>query len=139
MWLRYSIAFFLPTIIGGMGYSVRDSQLLVRPSLHHQILRTDGRIGLRQCSPPFVFGAIYALVVAYFSDKTIKRGPYLAFNAALGVIGFPMIAYCKGNAPRYIGTFLALAGSSANMPGVLAWQANNVIGQSKRAYSSALR
>ncbi|KAG9049977.1 hypothetical protein FS837_008327 [Tulasnella sp. UAMH 9824] len=114
----YSIAFFLPTIIGGMGYSVRDSQLL--------------------CSPPFVFGAIYALVVAYFSDKTIKRGPYLAFNAALGVIGFPMIAYCKGNAPRYIGTFLALAGSSANMPGVLAWQANNVIGQSKRAYSSAL-
>ncbi|KAG8913415.1 hypothetical protein FRC01_004557, partial [Tulasnella sp. 417] len=114
----YSISFFLPTIIGGMGYSVRDSQLL--------------------CSPPFVFGAVYALVVAYFSDKTVKRGPYLAFNALLGVIGFPMLAYCEGNAPRYIGTFLALAGSSANMPGVLAWQANNVIGQSKRAYSSAL-
>ncbi|KAG9019773.1 hypothetical protein FRB90_007916 [Tulasnella sp. 427] len=114
----YSITFFLPTIIGGMGYNVRDSQLL--------------------CSPPFVFGAVYALVVAHFSDKTVRRGPYLAFNASLGVIGFAMLAYCEGKAPRYIGTFFALAGSSANMPGVLAWQANNVVGQSKRAFSSAL-
>lgn len=41
------------------------------------------------------------------------------------------------NRARYFGVFLATAGSNANVPCVLTFQANNIRGQWKRAFCSA--
>jgi hypothetical protein len=74
----------------------------------------------------------------------------------MSIIGSVMIAYTHSNATRYTGVFITLCGCVANVPAVLAYvslyasslytgvncnalqQANNIVGQSKRAYSSAL-
>ncbi|KAG8931508.1 hypothetical protein FRC02_002633 [Tulasnella sp. 418] len=114
----YAISFFLPVILAGMRYNTRDSQLL--------------------CSPPYVFTVIYALIFSIISDRVNKRAPFLLLNCILSIIGGVLIAYTKGNGSRYFGVFIMLAGCSANVPGVLAYQANNIVGQSKRAYASAL-
>ncbi|KAL8686939.1 MAG: hypothetical protein Q9218_006756, partial [Villophora microphyllina] len=42
------------------------------------------------------------------------------------------------NGVRYFGVFLLTAGSNANVPTALAYQANNIRGQWTRAFSSAL-
>ncbi|KAG8956088.1 hypothetical protein FRC03_010968 [Tulasnella sp. 419] len=90
------------------------------------------------CSPPYVFTVIYALIFSIISDRVNKRAPFLLLNCILSIIGGVLIAYTKGNGSRYFGVFIMLAGCSANVPGVLAYQANNIVGQSKRAYASAL-
>lgn len=38
---------------------------------------------------------------------------------------------------RYIGAFIGVAGANANIPAVMAYQANNIRGQWKRAFCSA--
>ena len=45
--------------------------------------------------------------------------------------------FAKGNATRYVGVFFAVAGSNANIPATMAYQANDVRGQWTRAFSSA--
>lgn len=65
------------------------------------------------------------------------RGPILAFNALIGIIGLPIMGFAENNAVRYFGVFLAVAGSNANVPTSMAYQANNIRGQWTRALSSA--
>ena len=39
---------------------------------------------------------------------------------------------------RYAGIFLGIAGSIANTPGILGYLQNNIAGQSKRAFATAI-
>jgi hypothetical protein len=43
-----------------------------------------------------------------------------------------IVAYAKGNGIRYFGIFIGMAAGNSNIPTVLAWQANNIRGQSLR-------
>lgn len=61
----YSLNYFLPTILRGMGFSAAHSQLLV--------------------APPDVWAIIPALTSAYFSDKTCFRTPFIAFSCVMTV------------------------------------------------------
>ncbi|KAJ6005487.1 hypothetical protein N7451_003431 [Penicillium sp. IBT 35674x] len=61
-------------------------------------------------------------------DKYHTRGLILVGNALLCIIGLPVMGFAKGNATRYAGVFLTVAGSNANVPALLAYQANNVRG-----------
>jgi len=47
--------------------------------------------------------------------------------------------FCKSNSVRYFGVFLGIAGANANLPAVLAWQANNIRGHDVRAIASGLQ
>jgi len=47
------------------------------------------------------------------------------------------MGFAKGNAARYFGVFLVTAGANANIPASMAYQANNIRGQWKRAFCSA--
>jgi MFS family permease len=116
--VTYSIAYFLPIILRTeMKFSIAASQCLV--------------------APPYAFAGIVMFAGAWFGDKYHIRSPVIVFNALLGIIGLPIMGFAKGNAVRYFGIFLTTASANANVPAIMAYQANNIRGQWKRAFCSA--
>jgi len=114
----YAIAYFLPIILReGMGFDIARAQCLV--------------------APPYVAAALVMYAQAYYADKFHLRGPVVVMNALLGIIGLPLLGYTTNNGLRYFGVFLATIAANANVPAVLTYQANNVRGQWKRAFTSA--
>lgn len=106
----YAIAYFLPVILReGMGFSIAKAQCLV--------------------APPYVAAAFVMYGFAMLGDKYHVRGPIVAFNALLGLIGLPLLGYSRNDAVRYFGVFLATIACNANVPAVLTYQANNIRGQ----------
>ena len=75
---------------------------------------------------------------AYLGDRFHVRGPILIFNSLVALVGLPIMAFASSSGARYFGVFLVTAGTNANIPTSLAYQANNVRGQWKRALTSAL-
>ena len=78
------------------------------------------------------------ILSAYLGDHYHIRGPILIFNALIALIGLPIMGFASSSGARYFGVFLVTAGTNANIPTTLAYQANNVRGQWKRALCSAL-
>jgi len=116
--VTYAIAYFLPIILReNMGYSVGSAQCLV--------------------APPYAFAGIVMFATAWVADKYHLRGPILVFNATMGLIGLPIMGFHSNQGVRYFGVFLVTAGSNANIPACMAYQANNIRGQWKRAFCSA--
>ncbi|KAL4812949.1 major facilitator superfamily domain-containing protein [Aspergillus spinulosporus] len=114
----YSIAYFLPIILqDSMGFSVVKAQCLV--------------------APPYVAAAIVMFIQGVVADKWRIRGPIVAINAAMGLLGLGLLGYLDSPAPRYFGVFLATVGGNANCPALVSWQSNNIRGQWKRALTSA--
>ncbi|KAF2839395.1 MFS general substrate transporter [Patellaria atrata CBS 101060] len=117
--VTYALAYFLPIILhGGMGFSIAASQCLV--------------------APPYAFAGIVMFATGWIGDKMRFRGPLIAFNAILTLIGLPIMGFHSNNAVRYFGVFLVTAGANANIPQCMSYQANNIRGQWKRAFCSAL-
>jgi len=65
------------------------------------------------------------------------RGPAIAFNAILAIIGLSIMGFHSNPNVRYFGVFFATAGANANIPVCMSYQANNIRGQWKRAFCSA--
>lgn len=93
-----------------------------------------------QCliAPPWVFITLYMYGQAWLSDRHCLRAPFIAFNAVLALVGLAIIEFHTHNPTRYFGSFLVVACASGNIPPVLTYQANNIRGQWKRAFSSAM-
>lgn len=70
-------------------------------------------------------------------DRYRLRGPIIALNAVVALVGLALMGFHPHYPARYAGAFLLLAGSSGNTPPVLAYQANNIRGHWKRAFCSA--
>ena len=115
----YALAYFLPIILKGMGYSTGMAQIM--------------------SSLPYIPAVVVGLTLAWWADKTHLRAPFIALGAVLVIVGLSMTAYSTRHAIRYFGVFIALAGSQNNIPAVLAYQANNIRMNSKRSVSSALQ
>jgi len=92
-----------------------------------------------QClvSPPYVAAAFVMFIEAYIGDRWHLRGPIVVLNSAFGVLGLGLLGYTQDNGLRYFGVFLATIACNANCPALLTYQANNVRGQWKRAFTSA--
>ena len=116
--VTYAIAFFLPIILtSGMGFSVGQAQCLV--------------------APPYVLAGIVMFATAWVGDKYHTRGPIVIFNSVIALIGLPIVGFAASPGVRYFGVFLATAGANSNIPATMAYQANNIRGQWKRAFCSA--
>lgn len=114
-----SISVFLPIILrNGMGFSIAAAQCLT--------------------APPYGLACILIYLSAYIGDRLHSRGPILIGNAIIALVGLPIMGFASSNGARYFGVFLVTAGTNANIPTSLAYQANNVRGQWKRAFCSAL-
>lgn len=116
--LSYALAFTLPIILmGSMGFNIAESQCLV--------------------APPFAFAGIMMMFTGWLGDKYHVRGPIILFNMVTCLVGLPIMGWAEDASVRYFGVFLVTAGANANIPAVMSFQANNVRGQWKRAFSSA--
>jgi hypothetical protein len=117
--VAYSWAYFLPIILrNDMGYSVSMSQIL--------------------SFPPYVLAALWMFIAAWVADRYRKRGLIIIFNCSWAIIGVCMMAYVKNARVRYAGVFLGVAGANANVPSLLSYMHNNIVGQMKRSIASAL-
>ncbi|KAG9201226.1 hypothetical protein G6514_005955 [Epicoccum nigrum] len=108
----YALAFFIPIILQGMGYSIGMVFLL--------------------SAPPAVAAVPWIMLCSWAADKYRLRAPFVILQCLLGIVGLMIVAYAQNNGARYFGIFMGLAGANANIPTVLAWQANNIRGQSLR-------
>ncbi|KAK4560904.1 hypothetical protein LTR86_005484 [Recurvomyces mirabilis] len=116
--VTYSFSFFLPIILRqNMGFSVAVSQCLV--------------------APPYVLAAIMIYATSWAGDRYRTRGWILVFNTIVGLVGLPIMAFHGNPNVRLFGAFLGVAGANASIPGTMAYQANNIRGQWKRAFCSA--
>jgi hypothetical protein len=48
-----------------------------------------------QCAPPYLFSAIWTVVVAWMADSTKLRMPYMVLNAVITLVGLMLTAYDK--------------------------------------------
>lgn len=117
--VTYSFGFFLPIILSGdMGYSTMMAQIL--------------------SFPPYVAAAPWMLTTAWFADRYRKRGLVLILNASAAIVGVAMTGFATNPAARYAGVFLGVCGCNSNVPTILSYMHNNIVGQTKRSIASAL-
>ena len=90
-------------------------------------------------APPVISAVGSALVFAYLSDKFRLRGPFIAIQCVMVIIGLMITAYHHNNGAKYFGIFLGQAGCQGNIPTILAYHSNNIRRQSKRVVASALQ
>lgn len=77
----YAFSFFLPIILKkSLGYSQAKALLLT--------------------TPPYIFTVCTSIVSSRLSDKFRMRGPFVAAQAAIGIVGMGMIGYLKQPTPR---------------------------------------
>jgi hypothetical protein len=101
--VTYALAYFLPIILNrGMGFSIGASQCLV--------------------APPYAAAGIWMYISAWVGDKYRIRGPLIAFNAVLAIVGVCILGFVKNLGARYFGVFLCCIGSNANVPTALTYQ-----------------
>ncbi|KAM0720861.1 hypothetical protein Q7P37_003146 [Cladosporium fusiforme] len=131
----YSLAYFLPIILNGtLGFDIGMSQLL--------------------SAPPYGCAGIVMYALAWLGDRYRYRGPVIVFLACLGIIGTPILVqyiilkatvflltlfqrWAEAPGVRYFGIFLICCTANGGIPAVMAYQANNIRGQWKRAFASA--
>ncbi|PWI64390.1 hypothetical protein PCL_10503 [Purpureocillium lilacinum] len=116
--VSYSFAFFLPVVLRqNLQFSVAASQCL-------------------GC-PPYVFAAVVMFAGSWAGDRFRKRALIIQINCLVSMIGLPIMAFHADPGVKYFGIFIAVAGVNANIPAIMAYQANNIRGQWKRAFCSA--
>lgn len=106
-----------------------------------QILQGGGYstlLSLALPAPVYVFGGLTTFLAAWASDRFRLRAPFIAGSALICLAGLLIVGYADTIAVRFFGSFLVVGGSQANVPAVLAYAANNVLGHSKRAIMSAV-
>jgi hypothetical protein len=94
--ISYALAYFMPVILYGMGYSVGAAQCLT--------------------APPYVFAGFNMFFCGWLGDKYHIRGPIIVWNMLLCLIGLPIVGWHHSNAWRFFGIFLVTAGANANVP-----------------------
>ncbi|KAL9007974.1 MAG: hypothetical protein Q9173_006854 [Seirophora scorigena] len=118
----YGTSLFLPSIIRELGYTSSTAQLLTVPI--------------------YITAAILAVAVAWFSDRSGQRSPYIfSCMCAIGV-GFIICisASAHGGVPGvvYAGIFIAVCGIYPAFPGNVTWISNNMAGSYKRSAGMAI-
>ncbi|OBT71152.1 hypothetical protein VF21_09728 [Pseudogymnoascus sp. 05NY08] len=116
--VTYAAAYFLPIVLlDGLHFSVAAAQCL--------------------STPCYVFASILGYSQGYWSDKINMRTPFILFNCLLEIIGVAVLGFATQNPARYFGAFLIIGGANSNIALVLTYQANNIVGQWRRAFCSA--
>lgn len=106
-----------PTLLNDLGYTATKAQLY--------------------SVPPYVCACCVAIAVAFASDKTNRRGIYLAGFTFLAIAGFSILRWSHNKNLKYGGVFLITLGAFPGGPGFLSWALNNASGPAVRAVSGA--
>ncbi|KAF2176896.1 MFS general substrate transporter [Zopfia rhizophila CBS 207.26] len=111
------ISLFMPTILNDLGWTATKAQLYT--------------------VPPYVCACVVAICIAFISDKTNRRGIYLAAFTLLAITGFSILRWATDANVRYMGVFFITLGAFPGGPGFLSWGMNNAAGPAVRAVSGA--
>ncbi|KAJ0418910.1 major facilitator superfamily domain-containing protein [Aspergillus carlsbadensis] len=119
----YALKFTLPQIMVNMGFSSTSAQLL--------------------SAPPYVAGAISAIVVATFADRVSWRLPFIVGPQLCLMMAYAVLFSYSANISSHVAlcyTFVHVATISVYpiVPGANTWTLNNLAGQTKRAMGIAL-
>ncbi|KAF8321438.1 MFS general substrate transporter [Cantharellus anzutake] len=112
-YLFFGIAYFLPTVVGSLGYSPAKTQLY----------------GV----PPFACGFISSITAAYFSDKYRCRGKIAISSSFITLAGFIMMYQSTNVHVRYGSLFAQAIGLYITVPCTVTWISNNVYPHYRRA------
>lgn len=105
------LSVFMPTIIADMKMKVNPQLLTV---------------------PPYVAACIVAVAIAYISDKTKRRGIYLAVFSIPAIIGFGILRWYQEKAGvRYMAIFFITVGAFPGGPAFLSWAINSKLNSCK--------
>jgi sugar phosphate permease len=99
------LSVFMPTILSDLNWTATKAQLLT--------------------VPPYAAACIIAVGIAYISDKTKRRGIYLASFALLTIIGFSLLRWHTDVNVRYMAVFFVTIGAFPGGPGFLSWALNS--------------
>ncbi|KAK9413612.1 putative Major facilitator superfamily (MFS) profile domain-containing protein [Seiridium unicorne] len=116
----YSIVYFLPTIVQALGYGTVQTQL-------HAV-------------PPFTAAFGFAVVLAYLSDKSRLRSPFILLGLALLIAGLAVLISVQGAAhfsAEYAALCLVAMGSFGVGGTMVCWYVMNLRGHAERGIGSA--
>lgn len=102
----FSMAYFSPTIVQGLGYKGTAIQLY--------------------SVPPYAVSAVLSLFVCFWSDKTRHRGGFVIFSAVLQLIGYALYLSFKDKHVRYCSLFFQVMGAYVSAPLLSTWMPNNL-------------
>ncbi|KAJ1329540.1 MFS transporter ACS family allantoate permease [Microdochium nivale] len=109
---------FMPTIVRSLGWTLTP----VTTQLY--------------TVPVYVLASIVAIAVSFASDKTGKRGIFLAAFTILGITGFSMLRWGTTASVKYAAVYMCAVGAFPGGPGFLSWGLNNASGPAIRAVAS---
>jgi predicted MFS family arabinose efflux permease len=76
-------------------------------------------------APPFFLSFLTVIATTYIADRTQQRGFMIASLAAVGGVGYVILATSKSVGARYFAIFLAAAGIFPAIGNILPWVTNN--------------
>ncbi|KAM0750621.1 MFS general substrate transporter [Meredithblackwellia eburnea MCA 4105] len=118
----YGMSYTLPTIMKNLGFSAARAQGVT--------------------APPYIFAALSCICVSILSDKYKKRSLALIGSFSVAIIGYIILITAAGHphvtGVSLFGVFVTAAGLYSATPPMMAWFANNIEGQTKRAVSLAI-
>ncbi|PHH50776.1 putative transporter [Ceratocystis fimbriata CBS 114723] len=115
-----SISVASPLLMRSIGYNSYDSQVMT--------------------IPPYIIALIVTYVGAMFCDKKNCRGTVCAYLMLVGATGFLFLGSLPVNsvAGRYIALIMAVVGSFATFPILLAWLSSNLHSTSTQSFAVGL-
>lgn len=112
------LAYFIPTIVSTYGYSAIQSQV-------HSI-------------PPWAAAFGFSMVIAYLSDKTKRRFPFILFCGCLALAGVITLYKLHTNRYAMYGALCLYAmGVFGAVPIIICWYVMNLEGHLNRAVGTA--
>ena len=113
----YSFAYFTPSIVKTLGYSVVQTQL-------HSV-------------PPFAAAFGFCALLAYMSSRTNTRMPYVLSSAIVLIVGLAILMTTRGNfSAQYGGICLVCMGAFGAGSIVVCWYLMNLEGHKQRSIGS---
>ncbi|KAF5355611.1 hypothetical protein D9757_012907 [Collybiopsis confluens] len=109
----FGLAYFIPSIIQGLGFSAAETQLI--------------------SVPPYAVASVVAVASAYISERYHCRGVITIVSEILCVIGFAIFLVSHSKNVQYGSLYLSIIGSYTSVPTSAAWNAINVFPETRRA------
>ncbi|KAJ8463200.1 hypothetical protein ONZ45_g17665 [Pleurotus djamor] len=114
----YSLAYFTPSIVQGLGFTSTRAQLM--------------------SVPPFAVAFVCSAIISFVSDRYHCRGLAIIFCSILCVIGFGMFLGSTKHSVQYGSLFLSITGTYCAAPALSTWSANNAAPHVRRATAIAI-
>ena len=113
-----AIAYFAPTIVQTLGYSIIQTQL-------HAV-------------PPFAAALGLCLITAYLSDAIRLRYPFVIFGISLSIAGFAILMSVHGHfSAQYAALCMVCMGGLCAGASIVCWYLMNLQGHVQRSIGSA--